>query len=61
MEHLIVVGLWCAHSEHNMRPSIRQAIKVLNFETPLPNLPATMPVSTYLSPLNARESTQSQT
>ncbi|XAR53003.1 Non-specific serine/threonine protein kinase [Bertholletia excelsa] len=61
MEHLMVVGLWCAHPDHTLRPSIRQAIQVLNFEAPLPNLPVTMPVPTYLSPLNAPESSQSQT
>ncbi|CAH2042939.1 unnamed protein product [Thlaspi arvense] len=37
MEQLMVVGLWCAHPDHNLRPSIRQAIQVLNFEAPLPN------------------------
>ncbi|XP_052204608.1 L-type lectin-domain containing receptor kinase IX.1-like isoform X3 [Diospyros lotus] len=53
METLMIVGLWCAHPDHNCRPSIRQAIQVLNFEAPLPILPATMPVATYYSsPLN---------
>ncbi|KAJ8571121.1 hypothetical protein K7X08_038093 [Anisodus acutangulus] len=32
------------------RPSIRQAIHVLNFEAPLPTLPPNMPVPTYCSP-----------
>ena len=40
MECLMVVGLWCAHPYHMLRPSIRQAIQVLNFEAPLPILPA---------------------
>ena len=26
MERLIIVGLWCAHPDYNLRPSIRQAI-----------------------------------
>ncbi|XP_058080728.1 L-type lectin-domain containing receptor kinase IX.1-like [Magnolia sinica] len=50
MECLMTVGLWCAHPDHSLRPSIRQAIQVLNFEAPLPNLPPTMPVPTYFSP-----------
>ena len=45
---LMVVGLWCAHPDHNNRPSIRQAIQVLNLEAPLPNLPSSLPVPTYL-------------
>ncbi|KAG5010472.1 hypothetical protein JHK87_018987 [Glycine soja] len=45
---LMIVGLWCAHPDHNNRASIRQAIQVLNFEAPLPNLPSSLPVPTYL-------------
>ncbi|CAL5438406.1 unnamed protein product [Camellia sinensis] len=50
MECLMIVGLWCAHPDHNLRPSIQQAIHVLNFEVPLPILPAKMPVPTYFAP-----------
>ncbi|PHT39382.1 hypothetical protein CQW23_22955 [Capsicum baccatum] len=39
MEHLLIVGLWCAHPDRKYRPSIRQAIHVLNFEASLPTLP----------------------
>ncbi|KAK6253353.1 hypothetical protein QUC31_015073, partial [Theobroma cacao] len=39
MECLLMIGLWCVHPDHNLRPSIRQAIQVLNFEASLPNLP----------------------
>ncbi|WMV50911.1 hypothetical protein MTR67_044296 [Solanum verrucosum] len=49
MEHLLIVGLWCAHPDSNCRPSIRQAVQVLNFEAPLPTLPRNMPVPTYCS------------
>lgn len=38
MEHILIVGLWCAHPDSNQRPSIRQAIHALNFEVPLPTL-----------------------
>ncbi|BBN68275.1 Concanavalin A-like lectin protein kinase family protein, partial [Prunus dulcis] len=50
MECLMIVGLWCSHPDYNMRPSIQQAIQVLNFEVPLPNLPSKMPVATYFAP-----------
>ncbi|CAK9149624.1 unnamed protein product [Ilex paraguariensis] len=52
-EQLMLVGLWCAHPDHTLRPSINQAIQVLDSEAPLPHIPKTMPVSTYsASPLN---------
>ncbi|KAB1206707.1 L-type lectin-domain containing receptor kinase IX.1 [Morella rubra] len=50
MECLIVVGLWCAHPDRNLRPSIRQAMQVLSFEAPLPNLPKKIPVANYNVP-----------
>jgi serine/threonine protein kinase len=51
---LMIVGLWCTHPDPNNRPSIRQAIQVLNFEATLPNLPSSMPIPTYLEgPLNS--------
>nr|XP_051184510.1 L-type lectin-domain containing receptor kinase IX.1-like [Lolium perenne] len=52
MEYVLVVGLWCAHPDRGMRPSIRQAVNVLRFEAPLPSLPARMPVATYGPPTN---------
>ncbi|KAI8540899.1 hypothetical protein RHMOL_Rhmol08G0021100 [Rhododendron molle] len=50
VERLMLVGLWCCHPDHNLRPSIRQAINVLIFEAPLPVLPSQMPVPVYFSP-----------
>ncbi|KAJ7953491.1 putative Kinase [Quillaja saponaria] len=47
VECLIIVGLWCAHPDQNRRPSIRQAIQVLNFEATMPNLPSSMPIPVY--------------
>ena len=47
MISLMTTGLWCAHPDHTLRPSIRQAIKVLNFEAPLPSLSSQMPVPMY--------------
>ncbi|EEF35161.1 kinase, putative [Ricinus communis] len=49
-ERLMIVGLWCAHPDCNLRPSIRQAIQVLKFEIALPNLPAKMLVPVYHVP-----------
>ncbi|KAG4109489.1 hypothetical protein ERO13_1Z049470v2 [Gossypium hirsutum] len=45
---LMIVGLWCAHPDSSLRPSIRQAIQVLNFETDLPELPRIMPTPVYV-------------
>ncbi|XP_060674801.1 L-type lectin-domain containing receptor kinase IX.1-like [Ziziphus jujuba] len=47
VECLMIVGLWCAHPDQSLRPSIRQAIHVLNFEAELPNLPPKMPIPIY--------------
>ena len=47
MKCLMIIGLWCAHPDHTLRPSIRQAIKVLNYEAPLPSLPSKMPMPLY--------------
>ena len=44
---LMVVGLWCCHPEPTLRPTIKQVINVLSFETPLPKLPPKMPVPMY--------------
>ncbi|XP_059647959.1 L-type lectin-domain containing receptor kinase IX.1-like [Cornus florida] len=53
MERLMIVGLWCAHPDPNLRPSIRQAVQVLSFESPLPVLPSKMPESaSYDFPTN---------
>ncbi|XP_026391001.1 L-type lectin-domain containing receptor kinase IX.1-like [Papaver somniferum] len=49
MQHLMILGLWCAHPDHKARPSIRQVINILNFESPLPNLPPKMPTPVYYS------------
>ncbi|KAG6710007.1 hypothetical protein I3842_06G160600 [Carya illinoinensis] len=50
MECLIIVGMWCAHLDRNLRPSIRQAIHVFNFEAPLPVLPSRILGPAYLPP-----------
>ncbi|EOA14838.1 hypothetical protein CARUB_v10028148mg [Capsella rubella] len=44
---LLVLGLWCAHPDKNSRPSIKQAIQVLNYESPLPDLPLKRPAAMY--------------
>ncbi|PIA51935.1 hypothetical protein AQUCO_01000065v1, partial [Aquilegia coerulea] len=50
LTRLMVVGLWCANMDHTLRPSIKQAISVLNFEAPLPELPFKMSVPTHFVP-----------
>ncbi|XP_048141789.1 L-type lectin-domain containing receptor kinase IX.1-like isoform X2 [Rhodamnia argentea] len=51
LECLMVVGLWCSHPDHSARPSIREALNVLNLDAPPPVLPLTLPVPTYLAPV----------
>ncbi|GJN35444.1 hypothetical protein PR202_gb24221 [Eleusine coracana subsp. coracana] len=53
METVMIVGLWCAHPDRSLRPSIRQAVNVLRSEAPLPSLPPRMPVATFLPPPDA--------
>ncbi|KAL5206405.1 hypothetical protein ABZP36_034614 [Zizania latifolia] len=48
VERVMVVGLACAHPDCNLRPSIRQAMSMLQGEAPLPVLPARMPTPRYL-------------
>ncbi|XP_075478534.1 L-type lectin-domain containing receptor kinase IX.1-like [Primulina tabacum] len=50
MERLLVVGLWCVHPDNRHRPTIRQAMNVMNFEAQLPVLPSVLPVPIYYSP-----------
>ncbi|XP_038989100.1 L-type lectin-domain containing receptor kinase IX.1-like [Phoenix dactylifera] len=50
MVYLMVVGLWCAHPDRDQRPTMRQAINVLKFDTPLPALPPNMPIPMFHSP-----------
>ncbi|KZV42505.1 L-type lectin-domain containing receptor kinase IX.1-like [Dorcoceras hygrometricum] len=50
MARLLVVGLWCVHPYNRHRPTIQQAIKVMNAEAPLPVLPSLMPEPIYYSP-----------
>ncbi|CAO2186838.1 unnamed protein product [Urochloa humidicola] len=51
MERALLVGLWCVHPDYEFRPSIRQAMNVLQFEAKLPELPLEMPVPTYGPPV----------
>ncbi|KAJ6739831.1 hypothetical protein OIU79_000059 [Salix purpurea] len=57
-ECLMIVGIWCAHPDHNMRPSVRQAIQVLNFEAAIPDLPRKMPVPVFHVPLTSSSSSE---
>ncbi|XP_060671107.1 L-type lectin-domain containing receptor kinase IX.1-like [Ziziphus jujuba] len=47
LEYLVNVGLWCAYPVHTLRPSIRQALRVLKFEAHFPDLPKNMPPPNY--------------
>ncbi|KAL2343866.1 hypothetical protein Fmac_005151 [Flemingia macrophylla] len=47
MERLMIVGLWCTQINFLLRPTIRQAVQVLNFEAPLPTVTPRVPASAY--------------
>ncbi|KAM0888928.1 hypothetical protein ACQ4PT_028033 [Festuca glaucescens] len=59
VECVLIVGLWCAHPDWSLRPSIRQAINVLRFEAPLSSLTARMPVATFMPQVGGFTSTPS--
>ncbi|XP_057795474.1 L-type lectin-domain containing receptor kinase S.6 [Salvia miltiorrhiza] len=44
MERVLVVGLACAHPNGEMRPTMREAARMLGGEAPLPALPSKRPV-----------------
>ncbi|KAL4632653.1 hypothetical protein ACB092_04G066900 [Castanea dentata] len=50
IECLMIVGLWSAHPDRNLRLSIRQAIQILKFEVKVPVLPTQMPNPMYHAP-----------
>nr|XP_043617753.1 L-type lectin-domain containing receptor kinase IX.1-like [Erigeron canadensis] len=54
IERLMIVGLWCAHPVADQRPSMEQAIQVLNHDASLPELsklPSRMPeITSHLPP-----------
>ncbi|XP_012832534.1 PREDICTED: LOW QUALITY PROTEIN: L-type lectin-domain containing receptor kinase IX.1-like [Erythranthe guttata] len=59
-ERLMIVGLWCAHPDYTLRPSIRQASRVLNFEADLPKLETKMPVPVFNAPESPSVSSRSE-
>ncbi|XP_074560691.1 L-type lectin-domain containing receptor kinase IX.1-like [Curcuma longa] len=50
MESVMVVGLWCAHPDCELRPTIQQAFNVLTMEKELPSLPLARPRPMYHQP-----------
>ncbi|XP_076925765.1 L-type lectin-domain containing receptor kinase IX.2-like [Bidens hawaiensis] len=50
LKRLMIVGLWCAHPHAPSRPSMRQAIQVLNFEASVPILPSKIPMLAFYEP-----------
>ncbi|KAJ1289333.1 hypothetical protein BS78_02G156300 [Paspalum vaginatum] len=47
VERVMVVGLACAHPDCSLRPSIKQAVSMLQCEVTLPTLPEKMPTPKY--------------
>ena len=50
MKCLLNIGLWCAHFEQGCRPSIKEAIKVLNFKVSIPLLQLDTTCSSHRTP-----------
>jgi serine/threonine protein kinase len=62
MECVMVVGLWCAHQIYTERPTIENAIRVLKFKAPLPELPPSKPLLLpLLADLHLRSKVRSST
>ncbi|XP_059071067.1 L-type lectin-domain containing receptor kinase IX.1-like [Cryptomeria japonica] len=47
MEVQMLVGLLCSHPDPKARPTMREVLKILEFDSPLPYLPLNMPVPVY--------------
>ncbi|OMP06176.1 hypothetical protein COLO4_08292 [Corchorus olitorius] len=43
MERLLIVGLCCVHPNHEKRPMVKEAARMIRGEAPLPLLPAMRP------------------
>ncbi|KAF2294239.1 hypothetical protein GH714_008481 [Hevea brasiliensis] len=57
MERLIMAGLACAHPNHSHRPSIREALDILNARAPLPKLQLEMPMAENIASYHANMNT----
>ncbi|XP_057867972.2 L-type lectin-domain containing receptor kinase IX.1-like [Cryptomeria japonica] len=52
MELLMLVGLLCSHPDPKARPTMREVLKILEFDSPLPFVPLNMPVPVYADDLS---------
>ncbi|MCL7028528.1 hypothetical protein MKW94_001773 [Papaver nudicaule] len=51
IQRIMVMGLWCAHPDPTIRPSIRQVVNILNDnESPLVKLPTKLPAPVFYAP-----------
>ncbi|XP_059077034.1 L-type lectin-domain containing receptor kinase IX.1-like [Cryptomeria japonica] len=53
MERLMLVGLLCSHPDPKARPRMREVLKILEFDSPLPYVPVNMPIAVYGDALNS--------
>ncbi|XXG49095.1 hypothetical protein AAC387_Pa02g3366 [Persea americana] len=58
MECLMIVGLWRALPDYNLRPSLRQVIRVLRFQAEIPSIPKRMPVTMHMGSSSSAHSSQ---
>lgn len=54
----MIVGLWCALPDYNLRPSLRQVIRVLRFQAEIPSIPKRMPVTMHMGSSSSAHSSQ---
>lgn len=55
MKRLMIVGLWCTNPSGKERPKVGQAIKLLQLEIPIPELPHDMHDPVFFSPLHQQK------
>ncbi|GKU90618.1 hypothetical protein SLEP1_g4591 [Rubroshorea leprosula] len=53
MERMLMVGLSCVHPNHEKRPTVKQAVRIIKGEAPLPLLPVRKPTVSIRSVMNA--------
>ncbi|GLJ28348.1 hypothetical protein SUGI_0557500 [Cryptomeria japonica] len=52
MEWLLLQGLLCSHPDPKARPKMRDVVKILKFESQMPDVPLNLPVVVYENPVS---------
>ncbi|XP_057867923.2 L-type lectin-domain containing receptor kinase IX.1-like [Cryptomeria japonica] len=59
MEVVMLVGLLCSHPDPKARPTMREVLKILKFDTELPYVPRNLPVAVYSDGLTSHAESSS--